>query len=246
MGRRLSTRTVSDRMSNAIKQTTVQDTSEDHLFRELTINLFANEKHEDIEHVEPYGFTSRVKKPTSQAEAAEAVTVFPYGSRSQGVTLVTGDRRYRLKGLKEGEAALYDDQGHQVHFTRDGLVISVPNSKKIVTQIMQEDGAPASNSGGKGGQSPQAGRSTVATLTLDKNGYNISHNAKISWTVGQSTLTLLPDKITVTAPTISNKVTSRFETIGETDLGLDSAGEGAPLGETGDVPYKQTYVKLIT
>jgi phage gp45-like len=44
--------------------------------------------------------------------------------------------------------------------------------------------------------------------------------------------------------TESHKVGQRFETIGKTYLGLDNKGEGAPLGETGDIPYKQTFVKL--
>jgi phage gp45-like len=47
-----------------------------------------------------------------------------------------------------------------------------------------------------------------------------------------------------TAPTISEIVSSRYETVGKTYLGIDSKGEGPPTGETGNLPYKQTYVKL--
>jgi phage gp45-like len=248
MGRRSSTRIVADRMNNAITYTSVSDTAEDHLFRELQIDLYTDEQQQDIEHIEPYGVTSRVKKPTGEGQgkkSAEAMTVFNNGTRSHGVVLVVGDRRYRLKGLQEGEVSLYDDQGHQVHITRDGIIISAPNSKKIVTQLMTDDQMPPSTSGGQGGQSKQAGRNTDATLTLDKNGYNITHKQKISYTVGNSTLMLEPDKITINSTKISNMASDHFETIGKTILGIDSADEGAPKGETGDVPYKQTYVKLI-
>ena len=51
-------------------------------------------------------------------------------------------------------------------------------------------------------------------------------------------------KIETTAPKISEKATSRFETVGPTYLGVDSRDDDAPKGETGDTPYKQTYVKL--
>jgi hypothetical protein len=35
--------------------------------------------------------------------------------------------------LKEGEVALYDDQGQKVHITRDGMMVDGGKSKKPVT-----------------------------------------------------------------------------------------------------------------
>ncbi|MFV2291099.1 baseplate assembly protein, partial [Escherichia coli] len=48
----------------------------------------------------------------------------PAGDRSHGVVVVVADRRYRLKGLRRGEVALYDDQGQSVVLTRSGLVVN--------------------------------------------------------------------------------------------------------------------------
>lgn len=82
------------------------------------LKLIAGEQKENLEHLEPYGFTS------SPMIGAEAVALFPGGDRSHGVVIVVADRRYRLKGLKAGEVALYDDQGQSVTLTRTGIVVN--------------------------------------------------------------------------------------------------------------------------
>jgi len=79
--------------------------------------LLAEEVHDDVERIQEYGFTS-VPIP-----GAEGVMVFVGGNRDHGLLIAVEDRRYRLKGLKSGEVALYDDQGQKVHLTRTGIVI---------------------------------------------------------------------------------------------------------------------------
>lgn len=78
----------------------------------LQIGLTAGSFKDDVEHLEPYGFTSRPHP------GAEGVAVFPGGDRSHGVVVVVADRRFRLKGLKPGEVALYTDEGDKIHFER--------------------------------------------------------------------------------------------------------------------------------
>ena len=48
------------------------------------------------------------------------------GDRSHGIVFCVADRRFRLKNMKPGEVALYDDLGQKVYLTRDGLVIETP------------------------------------------------------------------------------------------------------------------------
>jgi len=81
------------------------------------LTLIAGEQKVGVECLEPYGFTSAAH------EGAEAVVLFPGGDRSHGVAVVVADRRYRLKGLAQGEVALYDDQGQSVTLTRAGIVV---------------------------------------------------------------------------------------------------------------------------
>lgn len=74
----------------------------------LQLRLRADEVKDDVEHVEPYGFTSH------PLPGAEHVTLFLDGDRSNGVTVVVGDRRYRMSGLPTGAVALYDCVGSSV------------------------------------------------------------------------------------------------------------------------------------
>jgi phage gp45-like len=228
---RFSSRTIGDRVHNAIKRVTVEDTNEDPLFRESTLSLYTEEKQKEIEHMEPYGFSSRVKKPTGEAnnkKKAEGLMVFTGGNRSHGVLIVNGDRRYRLRGLKEGELALFDDQGQQVHFTRDGIVTSAPKGKKIVAQIMDSEKAPpppqtsSSQTTGtqpnadskKYGQSSQTTQKSFATFTLTKDSLAVQHPAKITLGIGPSggnataSLEMLPDKITYSVGGSTRTITS--------------------------------------
>ncbi|HEY3983437.1 MAG TPA: phage baseplate assembly protein V [Cedecea sp.] len=82
------------------------------------LKLIGGDVKENVEYLEPYGFTS------SAQDGAEAAVLFPGGDRSHGVVISVSDRRYRLKGLKCGEVAIYDDQGQSVILTRDGIVVN--------------------------------------------------------------------------------------------------------------------------
>lgn len=88
----------------------------------LQIRLLAGEFKDNVEHMEPYGYTS------APHPGAEGVAVFPGGDRSHGVVVVVADRRYRLKGLKDGEVALYTDEGDKLHFER-GRKLTVVTAK---------------------------------------------------------------------------------------------------------------------
>ena len=87
----------------------------------LQISLLAGETADNLEHFEPYGYTSHPHP------GAEAITVFVDGDRAHGITIVVADRRYRLRGLAAGEVALSDDLGQKVHLTRAGIVIDGAN-----------------------------------------------------------------------------------------------------------------------
>ena len=78
----------------------------------LQIKMSGGEQKSDVEHIEPYGFTSR------PLDGAEAVALFLDGDKSHGVILVAGDRRYRIKSLKPGEVAIYTDEGDYIIFNR--------------------------------------------------------------------------------------------------------------------------------
>jgi phage baseplate assembly protein V len=82
----------------------------------LQLRLLAGEVKDDVEHLEPYGFTA------CPQPGAEALAGFIGGDRSHGVVIVVADRRFRLQGLKPGEVALYTDEGDRVHFKRGRVI----------------------------------------------------------------------------------------------------------------------------
>jgi phage baseplate assembly protein V len=120
----------------------------------LQIEGLADEIHDNVERLQDYGFTS---VPLAGAEAA---VVFVGGLRSHGLVVAVGDRRYRIKGLKPGEVAVYDDQEQQIVLTRDGIEIRSP--KKVTVEAEGEllvksaakvtVEAPAVDLGGAGGK----------------------------------------------------------------------------------------------
>jgi len=87
----------------------------------LQMRLTAGEVNDDMEHFEPYGFTS------NPLPGAEAVATFLGGDRSHAIVLVVADRRYRLQSLVPGEVAIYTDEGDKIHLKR-GRVIDIETS----------------------------------------------------------------------------------------------------------------------
>ena len=110
-------REMAQRLGNMLSRGLVSVVEAGTKMQRLQVRLLAGETKDEIEHFEPYGWTSHPKA------GAELVAAFLDGDRSHGVVLVVADRRYRLTGLQAGEVAIHDDQGQKVHLTRTGIVI---------------------------------------------------------------------------------------------------------------------------
>ena len=82
----------------------------------LQLRLLAGEVKDNVEHLEPYGFTA------CPLAGSEALAGFIGGDRSHGVVIVVADRRFRLQGLEPGEVALYTDEGDKFHFKRGRVI----------------------------------------------------------------------------------------------------------------------------
>lgn len=118
---------VARRLGNLLARGSVAAVDAAKKMQSLQVRLLANEAKSDIEHFEPYGFTSHPQT------GAEALAAFFDGDRSHGVVLVVADRRYRLTGLAAGEMAIHDDQGQKVHLTRNGIVINGAGKQVTIT-----------------------------------------------------------------------------------------------------------------
>lgn len=104
------------KLSNVLSRGVVVLANSARKLQSLQVRLWADEVKDDIEHMEPYGFTA------CPLPGAEVVAGFFNGDRSHGVVLVIADRRFRLQGLKPGEVALYTDEGDYIHFKRGRIL----------------------------------------------------------------------------------------------------------------------------
>lgn len=93
--------------------------------RKIQTELYAYDVRENVEHFEPYGFTS---EPFT---GAETLTMSIDGDRCHTIAICVADRRYRLKGLKDGEVAIFDDQGQKVKLSRDGIDVETPKDIRV-------------------------------------------------------------------------------------------------------------------
>lgn len=125
-------RAVVERVNDAKKMQLVQ------------LGILTDETREDIERVQNYGFTG------VPLEGAEAVVVFVGGRRDHGLAIAVDDRRYRVKGLKPGEVAIYTDEGDQITIKRGGNITVKGAAKVIVDSPLVELAQPATDAAVKG------------------------------------------------------------------------------------------------
>lgn len=78
---------------------------------------------DNIEHLEPFGFTSH------PVPGAEGIVLAFNGNSSHSVVFCVGDRRYRLE-IAEGEVAIYNRHGDKVHI-KDNREIDVTAAVKV-------------------------------------------------------------------------------------------------------------------
>lgn len=121
----------------AISRATIRKANDKPLLQEVDVDLTHDEGKVSVERFQQYGFTAvPLPEDAKGGKAAEAIIAFINGNRAHGVVLAIDDRRYRIKGLKDGEVAIYDDQGQKVHITRDGIKVDGGDKKKPVTVVV--------------------------------------------------------------------------------------------------------------
>lgn len=93
--------------------------------RILQVQVPGGQALSDVEHLEPFGFTSHAPK------GAEAIVLAFGGNGSHSVGLLVGDRRYRLV-IEEGEAAIYNLQGDFLKMGKDGTATLKTATKAVI------------------------------------------------------------------------------------------------------------------
>nr|DAQ38432.1 MAG TPA: baseplate assembly protein [Caudoviricetes sp.] len=91
----------------------------------LQIETTKGETLDNVKFIEPYGLT------TFPPNGSETVVVNVGANGGNPVALVVGGRLFRLQDLKQGEVALYTDEGDKIHLKR-GHEIAVKTTKFVI------------------------------------------------------------------------------------------------------------------
>lgn len=137
---------IKKRIMNFFSRGVVQSCDDSKGIQRVKVALFADEIQDNVERFQNYGFTS---KPLP---GAEAMTIFHSGNRDHGVVIAVDDRRYRLKGMADGEVAIYTDEGDSIHFKRGNKIDITTNvltvnasTKTVVNSPLAEVNAETTN-----------------------------------------------------------------------------------------------------
>lgn len=95
---------------------------ESRAMRAVQAELLFGDIRSDVEHFEPYGFSS------SPHDNSEPLCVSIDGDREHTIAMVVADRRYRIKNMKTGEVAIFDDLGRRVHLMRDKVLVEAKDA----------------------------------------------------------------------------------------------------------------------
>lgn len=111
---------IAKRTMNMIVRGIVTLVDDARKLQSLQVETLEGELSDEAERFQQYGFSS------VPFEEAEAIVLFPAGTRSHAVVIAVDDRRHRPTGLEPGESVLYDDQGQFIRIFRDRIEINSP------------------------------------------------------------------------------------------------------------------------
>lgn len=101
------------------------------MLQTLQLELLKGEVLDGVEHLEGYGRTA------NPPEGFEALTASLGGDRAHTLALAAFHRKYRPKGFKRGENAIYDDQGQIMALLRD-KTIHIYGCDTLIADVAKE------------------------------------------------------------------------------------------------------------
>ncbi len=81
----------------------------------VQVQLGSDEVKDNTPRLAEYGFQS------NPPPGSDCVVLFLAGERTNGVVVATGNQRWRLRALADGEVAISDDKGQKVYLSAAGI-----------------------------------------------------------------------------------------------------------------------------
>jgi phage baseplate assembly protein V len=110
------------RLANIVARAVVSLVDDAKKMQALQVTVLDGETRDAVERFQNYGFTS------VPLDGAEVILLCAGGRREHAVAIAVDDRRHRLKGLADGEVALYHKDGAKVLLKSDGSIEISPKS----------------------------------------------------------------------------------------------------------------------
>ena len=128
-----------DSIKSVISRFVLESTDASKKMQEVKGEIYAEEVKEELEHFEPYGFTSRPPK------GSEGLALSVNGNRDHTVIINIGSRQFRLKTLEIGEVAIYSQFDSYLIFKSDGSIevkctdfnVSASSKAKFTTPMVE-------------------------------------------------------------------------------------------------------------
>jgi phage gp45-like len=126
---------IRNRIRMMVAKLTITATDDSGPVHKVQVRGFPMETIDNIEVLQIYGLASHAMP------GSDAVAMFTSGDRSNGVIIATGNQKFRLRALKSGEVALYDNSGNIVKLANGGNIeITCPTKVRIVTPRLEVTG----------------------------------------------------------------------------------------------------------
>ncbi len=110
-------RRLKNRMMNNTARATLATTSDDEGSQKHQVQLLADEVKDNIEHFQPFGFSSIAPA------GSETAVIFMGGNRDHGISFGSDNKKYRPKGGANGDTVVYDINGNIVNLTASQIII---------------------------------------------------------------------------------------------------------------------------
>jgi phage baseplate assembly protein V len=104
------------RVMNMVARGVIESSNDNSGIQRQDLSLLYEEGKDAVERFQNYGFSSHPKR------GSEAITVFFGGGRDHGIILACDDRTFRIRGLGEGEVAIYSDEGDTIILKRNNVM----------------------------------------------------------------------------------------------------------------------------
>ena len=119
------------RIGAVVRRGVISNSSSAGQLQTLQVKTLADDVRDDVEHMEPYGFTSH------PPGGSEGVVLNVGGDTGHPIAINFGNRGSRPTDLEAGEVAIYHQNGAQIVLRNDGTVTLSSGASSVV---VNEDG----------------------------------------------------------------------------------------------------------